>query len=168
MTHLIVPIRDRRTSRRIVTLKNSGRIAIAFAIVFVGLTIRSEMRKNDAAGYGRLFGKQVGRQEEIAKPKYDVVKEAPVADHTAADPLLMEPAARAQQLGIGLDPIAPPTTTVAAADASADGFGQPKTPVVQSSTGSGVTIVGDGANGVTIVRGGDQRRPALSGGIFKQ
>ena len=166
MSQLIVPIRDRRQSRRIVTLKNSSRVAIALVVLFAGLTIHSEMRKNDGAGYGRLFGKQVKVQEQIAKPKYDVVKEAPVADQTAPDPYLIEPAARAQRLGIGLDPIAP-VTTAAAPATNVDDFGRPQTPVVQSAAGSGVSIVG-GSDGVTIVKGGDARRPTLAGGIFKK
>lgn len=168
MTQLIVPIRDRRTSRRIVTLKNFGRVAIALAVLFVGLTIQSEMRHHGAvAEYGRLFGTQVNRDEKLAKPKYDVVKEAPVADQTAADPLLMEPAARAQQFGIGLDPIAPPAAAPADTTASGDAFA-PRTAVLKGSTNAnGVSIVG-GSGGVTIVKGGDQQRPTLSGGIFKQ
>lgn len=168
MNQLIVPIRDRRQSRRIVTLKNFGRLAIALAVVFAGLTLASEIgKRNSAADYGRLFGKQVGPQAAVAKPKYEVVKEGAVADQTAPDPYLMAPAARAQALGIGLDPIvaaAPPTATV-----------EPVAPAITSVPGEigapragaqgGVAIIG-GSDGVTIVRGA-QKRPTLSGGIFK-
>lgn len=165
MAQLIVPIRDRRQSRRIVTLKNFGRVAIALGVVFACLTLASEVgRKDAAADYGRLFGKQVGPQAEVAKPKYEVIKEAPVADQTAPDPYLMAPAARAQALGIGLDPLVAAQGTVAPVappvTASETAAAAPR-----QGTAGGVSIVG-GSDGVTIVKG-KERRPTLSGGIFK-
>lgn len=158
MNDLIVPVHDRRQRKRILTLKNFGRFAIALAVVFAGLTIQSEMRRGPSDGnYGRLFGKQVARQDEVAKPKFDVVKEAPVGDQTAADPTLLQPGVKAQQYGIGVDltptPVPPPSTTTVTT--------QRPEPI-----GPGVTIVG-GSDGVTIVKNGTQQRPVLSGGVFK-
>ena len=158
MTQRIVPVRDRRQRRRILTLKNFGRIAIAVAVLFAGLTIRSEMRRTTTGDYGRLFGKQVAGQTEIVKPKYDVIKEAsPVSDQTAADPTLLEPAARSQYLGV--------ESTMAPASPPAADEIRPAMPA--QPAGNGAAIVGD-ASGVTIVRGTSERRPVLTGGIFRQ
>lgn len=164
MSELIVPVRDRRQRKRILTLKNFGRFAIAFAILFAGLTLRSEFRHGISDGYGRLFGKQVARQNDIAPPKFDVVKEAPVSDQTKADALLEDAAARSQYL---TDPTATTSTTATTATAPAPVPAAVETAHVPNGSTNGATIVGD-SNGVTIVRAGDQRRPVLSGGIFKQ
>jgi hypothetical protein len=148
---LIVPIRDRRARKRILTLKNFGWAALAGVLVFVGLTIESSVRKPKSDGdYGRLFGKQV-QVPAITKAPPDVVKEAPVPDQTAADPTLVGAAARAQILEAQpLTPPVPPPVSVPA-------------PVL----GADVSIVGD-ANGVTITRTDSVARPKLSGGIFKK
>lgn len=159
MTDLLVPIRDRRQRKRILTLKNFGRFAIAIAVVFAGLTLRSELRHGNGNGYGRLFGKQVAGQHEIAKPQFDVVKEVPVADQSKPDALLEEAAARSQYL---IDDTA--TTTVATATQNSVSEPAPA-PVVRGSA-AGATIVGD-SNGVSVVRAGDRQRPVLSGGIFR-
>ena len=148
---LIVPIRDRRARKRILTLKNFGWAALAGILVFVGLTIESSVRKPKGDGdYGRLFGKQV-QVPALAKAPLDVVKEAPVPDQTAADPTLLGAAARAQILEAQpLTPPVPPPVSVPA-------------PVL----GADVSIVGD-ANGVKLTRTDTAARPKLSGGIFKQ
>src|SRR5438128_903580 len=131
---LIVPIRDRRQRKRMLTFKNFRWAALIFAVLFIGLTIRSEMRHEISEGYGRLFGKQVSGQTEVAKPKYDVVREAPVADRTAADPFLVQPAARAQQY-LGVDP----ATTREAAVVNPAMTGQS----LDTPRGKGPAIVGD-------------------------
>ena len=150
---LIVPIRDRRSHKRILTLKNFAWVALAGLLLFVGLSIESSIRKPKSDGdYGRLFGKQVaGQVPEVAKTEPDVVKEAPVPDQTAADPTLVAAAARAQILEA--KPLTPPVPEPIAVPA----------PVL----GADVSIVGD-ANGVSIARTDSAARPKLSGGIFKQ
>lgn len=158
---MIVPVPERRRRKRILTLKNFGRLAIAMAIVFAGLTLQSEFRRGPSDGYyGRLFGKQVSSQNEIAKPKFDVVKEVPpVPDQTAADPLLIAPAAREQQyLGVDGQPVPVQANSVPMRE-------QSETPALRGGT-SGVTVVG-GADGVTIVKKGDRPQPVLHGGIFR-
>lgn len=133
------------------TLKNFGRFALAAAIVFLGLTLQSELRSPRSDNYGRLFGKQVSGQPAVA-PKVDVVvHEAPVEDQTAADPLLVEPAAREQYLGV-TSSIEPP--------------GEPALHQEPDVHVDGPVITGP--NGVMIVRGGKARQPLLSGGIFRQ
>ena len=169
MGQLTVPIHDRRTHRRILTLKSVGLTALAVTVLVAAVTMRSEMRHGNGQGYGRLFGTQVRNEQELAKPKYDVVKEGPVPDQTAADPTLIAPSARAQALGIGLNPMATPTIpastgTLVEVPGANTGFEQPQ-PVLQGQ--GGVSIVG-GTGGVTIVRQNDRSRPTLGGGIFKQ
>jgi hypothetical protein len=148
---LIVPIRDRRARKRILTLRNFGWAALAGVLLFAGLTIESSMRNPKSDGeYGRLFGKQVS-VPELTKSEPDVVKEAPVPDQTAADPMLLDAAARGQMLEA--KPLTPPLPAPVAVPA----------PVL----GGDLSIVGD-ANGVTITRTDSAARPKLSGGIFKK
>jgi hypothetical protein len=153
---LIIPIRDRRQRRRILTLKNFYKAAIVAIVLFAGLTIYSDIRHPHSNGdYGRLFGKQVsGQVPEVKKPPVDVVKEAPVPDQTAADPLLVAAQAREQYLGN-------PTLTPAPVAANVP----PPPPPVTNSDGS--AVVG-GPNGVTIVKGKTNTKPTLQGGIFRQ
>ena len=151
---LIVPIRDRRARKRILTLKNFAIFVAVLVLIFAIITIRSEMRGSPASGYGRLF------QSEAAVPidqkPVEVVREAPppVDDVTHPDPMLTEPAARAQwlqdQQATTAATIAPvPVTT---ADASR-----------VTSGNADVAIVG-GNTGVAVVRK-DRRKPVLSGGF---
>jgi len=83
----------------------------------------------------------------------EVVKEAaPVEEQTHADPMLVEPMARAQWLQ---DDVAT-TATIAPV--------QPEISAASVTRGTGdVTIVG-GTEGVTIVRS-QRRKPVLSGGF---
>jgi hypothetical protein len=150
---LIVPIRDRRSRKRILTLRNFGWAALAGVLIFAGLTIESSMRNPKSDGeYGRLFGKQVsGQAPAVAKAAPDVIKEAPVPDQTAADPTLVGAAARAQILEA--QPLTPPVPAPIAVPA----------PML----GADVAIVGD-ANGVTLTRTDTAARPKLGGGIFKK
>jgi len=146
---LVVPIRDRRKHRRILTLKNFRKVALGVAIFFLGVTIQSDLRHSNSSDYGRLFGKQVSGQTAVAAKKVDVVRETPVPDQTAVDPLLLSAAVREQYLGVNAEPA---LSRFAPA-------GEPA-PL-------GVATV-NGPNGVTIVRGEAQKRPTLSGGIFRQ
>lgn len=155
--NLMVPIRDRRQRKRVLTLKNFGKVSLALAIVLVGITIVSDLGHKANGDYGRLFGKQVSRQTEIARKPPDVIREAPpvVVDQTAADPMLIAPAAREQYLGVDFanQPVmASGAMTAASLDAP---------------RGPGTSIVG-GPEGVTLVRGETPKPPALSGGIFRQ
>jgi hypothetical protein len=141
---LIVPIRDRRQRRRILTLKNLGKVALGMFIFFAGLTMQSNYRKTDTNGdYGRLLGKQVSSQVALEPKKPDIVT-VPIQDQTAADPLLVAPAAREQWLGVN---------------------GSTNVTVARQTDSSAVA----GPSGIVIVRGKiDQRHPTLSGGIFRQ
>ena len=141
---LIVPVRDRRKRRRILTLKNFRKAILVIAIFFLGVTIQSDLRHGPADEYGRLFRKQVSGQVTVAPKNHPVVREAPIEDQTSADALLVSAAARGQYL------VDPALSRIAPA-------GEPA-----------LRVVGD-PNGITIVRGktGPQH-PTLSGGIFRQ
>ncbi|HEX6098221.1 MAG TPA: hypothetical protein VF432_17975 [Thermoanaerobaculia bacterium] len=147
---LIVPIRDRRRRKRILTLKNFGIVTAVLLIAFVAISIRSEMRGLRPGDYGRLFGREVPAPVE-PKPM-EVVREEPpaVTDQTQADPTLVEPMARSQWL---VDDVPPATPA-------------PVTPVVTAASVRGeadLAIVG-GADGVAVVRT-ERRKPVLSGGF---
>lgn len=145
---LIVPIRDRRKHRRILTLKNFGIFVAVLVVAFVAISIRSEMRSMRPGDYGRLFRREVPPPVE-PKPM-EVVREEPppVDDQTHADPMLTEPMARSQWL---VDDTATATVT---------------TPVVTASSvrGEGDLAIVGGPEGVTIVRT-ERRKPVLSGGF---
>ena len=62
---------------------------LSFAVIFAAISIYNERYHGTADEYGRLFGKQVaGPNGDIAR-KMDVIKEGPVADQKAADPMLV-------------------------------------------------------------------------------
>jgi hypothetical protein len=161
---LIVPIRDRRSRRRIFTLKNFAKAALVAVIVFVLLSF--DWHRPMSRDYGRLFAHQVA-PVETAKPQTPVVVEGKVEDQTSIDPLLIAPAAREQALGVNIN--LPPRETATIAPAS---IAAPIAPTIEPeaprATGTrGVVIVGD-ANGVAIVKSTPAQPPVLSGGIFKQ
>ena len=156
-TELIVPIRDRRRGKRILTLKNLRNVTLVAVALFVALTVVSEVRKPKLEGnYGRLFGEQVAVPTPEVQRTPQIVTEGPIADQDHADPMLLAPAAREQYLGVE------PNTASALNPAVPVESAEP-TPVV----GEHVSVVGD-ANGVSIVKTDTQQRGVLGGGIFKQ
>ena len=162
---LIVPIRDRRSHRRIFTLKNFAKAALVAILVFVLLSF--DWHRPMSRDYGRLFAHQV-TPVEAAKPQTPVVVEGKVEDQTSIDPLLIAPAAREQALGVNINLPPRETTTVAPAAIAVAPIAPTIEPEAPHATGTrGVVIVGD-ANGVAIVKSTAAPRPVLSGGIFKQ
>jgi hypothetical protein len=162
---LIVPIRDRRQRRRILTIRNCAISMLSVAVIFASISIYNEARRAPTGEYGRLFGSQVPATNTTISRNVDVINEGPVDDQRAADPMLVAPAAREQLL------LANTNVPVAATPKPAP----PPVPVTSPSaignvSGHGTTIVGDG-NGVAVVRPtttSTAARPVLSGGIFKQ
>ncbi|MBV9492703.1 MAG: hypothetical protein JOZ54_00530 [Acidobacteria bacterium] len=166
---LIVPIRDRRRGRRILTLRNLGIVVGAFVLVFAVVSISSEMRRPKQGEYGRLEARQVPQPVSATQPR-EIVVEAPVPDDTSADPMLVTSQARAQYLGVET-PVqsaavmaSTPAPAVPAAT-TADDFQRPE-PVLGNTSGK-VTIVGD-ANGVALVTQTTGREQKLAGGYFRQ
>lgn len=150
---LIVPIRDRRQHKRYLTLRNSGYALLAALVVFLGITIRSEMRGTGPASYGRLVERELPQVEQ--KAPLEVVREAPVTtEQTHADPTLMEPMAREQWLR-AQTPTQPVVVDVPHRAAAALATGE-----------TDVAIVG-GPEGVKIVQR-ERRKPVLSGGFGRR
>jgi len=148
---LIVPVRDRRQRKRYLTLRNARNAFLVLAVVFVAITIRSEMEPKHRDSFGDLFQRELPQVE--AKP-VEVVREAPspVQDHTAPDPMLVAPMAREQWL-------VDDSTTMAPVAASIE----PVATVAPRDAHSRITIVG-GPEGVSVVEQ-KRRRPVLSGGF---
>jgi hypothetical protein len=161
---LIVPIRDRRQRRRILTIKNCAISMLSVAVLVAAISTYNEARRSPAEEYGRLFGSQVPATNTTIPRNVDVIKEGPIDDQRAADPMLVAPAAREQLLLANTNvPVAPAPAPRPAPVASPSAIG--------NVSGHGTTIVGDG-NGVAVVRPSTTTstgaRPVLSGGIFKQ
>lgn len=150
---LIVPIRDRRQRKRYLTLKNFGIVVLVMVVAFIAISIRSEMRGLQPGDYGRLFRSEVPAPVE-PEPMEVVREELPaVDDQTHADPLLVEPMARAQWLVDDTTSTAPTATVSPVAAASVRGEAD-------------VAIIG-GEEGVSVVRR-EKRRPVLSGGFGRE
>lgn len=161
---LIVPIRDRRQRRRILTVKNCAMTMLAFAVVFAAISIYSEARKGTAGEYGRLFGSQVGAPPREVSRNVPVVEEGAVADQAAPDPMLIAPAAKERLLLAGSNVDQPPAPAVEVPPLR-------KVPATVTTDGAhGTAIVGD-RNGVVVAHAPASSTappPPLSGGIFKQ
>lgn len=151
---LIVPIRDRRQHKRYLTLRNFGYSVIALLVLFLGITIRSEMRGVGPARYGRLLERELPQVEQ--KKPVEVVREAPAVatEQTHADPTVIEPMAREQWLRAD-STAGPVRIDFSQRAAAAVATGQTE-----------VAIVG-GPEGVHIVHR-ERRKPALSGGFGRR
>jgi hypothetical protein len=152
--HLIVPIRDRRQRRRYLTLKNFGIAMGIFVVLFIAITIRSEMRGNGPTNYGRLVEREL--PPVPAQKPVEVVSEAPriETEQTHADPMLTAPMAREQWLHAQTETTAVPVPIAPRAAAS----------VVSGETK--LAIVG-GPEGVQVVQQ-ERRRPTLRGGFGRK
>jgi hypothetical protein len=159
---LIVPIKDRRERRRILTIKNCAMTMLGIAVVFASISIYSGSRRGTAGDYGRLFGTQVGAPNHVSS-NVAIVQEGAVTDQSAPDPMLVAPAGRERLLmaGSNVDQTPLPVPVTATRNVVA--------PVDMSKT-HGTTIVGD-SNGVAVAHAPASSTappPPLSGGIFKQ
>jgi hypothetical protein len=156
---LIVPIRDRRQRRRILTIRNCAISMLSIAVVVASISVYNNSHREPATAYGRLFGTQVTTPKDGVERKVDVIDEGTVADQVATDPMLVAPAVRERLLMADSNVPAPPTKAAPA----------PALPRV-SGDGRATAIVGDGT-GVAIVHPpatSTEPRKLLAGGIFKQ
>src|SRR5688572_3422600 len=149
---LIVPIHDRRQRKRYLTLKNFAIAVVAAGVLFVGISIRSEMRGTGPANYGRLVAREM--PQVVEQKPVEVVAEAPTVDQeqTHADPMLVQAAAREQWLQA--------QTTTPVVDVP------PRAAAAMATGETDVVIVG-GPEGVKIVQR-ERRKPTLSGGFGRQ
>lgn len=153
MKELIVPIRDRRQHRRILTLKNFASTLLVMIVLLVGITVAAALRHpNMTDDFGRLYGRQLPSATSVPKKPEIVYEAAPIADANSADPMLVAPAAREQiLLGSNAQRPAPAVASM--------------TPPAPSSSAR-MTIVG-GPEGVSIVRQ-NEMQPVLGGGFMRQ
>lgn len=163
---LIVPIRDRRQHRRILTLKNFRNALFVLIAVFAAITIAANWRdRHPRSDFGRLYAGRMEQSPPVQK-KPEPVQEEPIRDETAADPMLVRAAARSQIL---LDSGGQAPPPVPAVDAPVPAVDAPvpagEEPVVHDMS-SNVAIVG-GPEGVKIVKR-DAKRPVLGGGFGRQ
>ena len=151
-TDLIVPIRDRRQGKRYLTLKNFGYAVLPGFVIFIGITIRSEMRATGPANYGRLIERELPKVEQA--PPMEIVRETPTDDteQTHADPMLIEPMAREQWLH---DQAAVAPVEV------------PQRAAASMATGNTDVVIVGGPEGVKIVQR-ERRNPTLPGGSARQ
>lgn len=152
---LIVPIRDRRQHKRYLTLRNARNVAIALGVVFIAITIRSEMGPRSNDSFGRLLERELPTVD--TKP-VEVVRESaqPVEDQAAPDPMLVAPAAREQWLHGDSSTVAAATIEPVA----------PATGLTRRDSNSRVVIVG-GPEGVGVVEQ-KRQRPLLRGGFGRE
>jgi hypothetical protein len=150
------PLIERRSGRRYLTLKNFGLVAIVVVLLFLGITIRSEMRGPGSSDFGRLMNRELPVVEQ--KPLEVVTEADPYvvsAGQRSADPMLVQPMARENWL---IDEAA-----VAQRPLPDRGWETQTRLGVTSSEPGGLTVVG-GPDGVEIRRT-EARRPVLSGGF---
>lgn len=162
--NLNLPIRDRRQRRRILTLRNFGKVALVVVAVFIIANISSEMRKPTHGEYGRLFSKEVPHAEEPAAPaSAPIVEAAPIPDQTSPDPMLIAGAAQEEYLGVQQPAAA--ASAIPMQVQQPEDFFRPE-PALRSGKGK-VAIVGDD-NGVAIVQGSAAPAHTLSGGFMRE
>jgi hypothetical protein len=164
---LIVPIRDRRQHKRILTLKNAAWVLGAVVVLFIGLTLQSEFRRSTPGQFGGLMQRQAPAPV-TPSPRVEPIREgAAVAEQPSADPMLLAPAAREQEyLGVNRPaPRASATQPAALPLQPVQVDAAPHQPMLGHSSGH-LAIVGDG-KGVTIVQTTTAPREKLSGGIFR-
>ena len=134
---------ERRQRVRILTLKNLGFATIAAIVLLVAANLISEARRTRSGEYGGLFGSEVQKTETLAPRKVEVVTEAPAAipDRVTADPLLLAPAAREQQL-LDVNPrMQTPTQTQTVVPQTQPAVPDHGHPAIVGD-GSGVSVVG--------------------------
>ncbi len=152
---LIVPVRDRRQHRRILTLKHFRNALFVIIAIFAVITIAANLRKSNKSDYGRLYAPRV--ESTTAVPKQpEVVEEGQITDATAADPTLVSAQARSQILTGEGDPTQPqPVVATQTAAANA--------PLIGHDAAGRLVVVG-GPEGVTLVQQ-PGRKPELGGGF---
>ncbi|HEX9162513.1 MAG TPA: hypothetical protein VF980_12475 [Thermoanaerobaculia bacterium] len=157
---LIVPVRDRRQHRRILTLRNFRNAVIVIIVLVAGIEFEAHLRNpKQGDDFGRLYAPKIESATAVPKTP-QIVTEAPIADDNAADPMLVQAAARAQllQADSNVAPLqqTPPPAAVA----------QSQSPLVGHDKVGRLVVVG-GPEGVTVVQQSGTR-PVLGGGFGRR
>lgn len=150
---LKVPIQNRRRRKRIVTLKNFGYVVFVALLVFVVITIRSEMRGPQGGDYGRLYRRQVDAPVVVKQP--EIVTEAQPVPEAAADPFSLDAAKREQFLTAHVEPVTPTESATV-----------PPLAANQQTEHGRIRIVGDGQT-VTVEKTDGLNAPVLGGGFTR-
>ena len=146
-----LPFPDRRQGRRYLTKKTVLATIGILAVLFLVITIRSEMRGDNGEDYGRLYEKQAQKLQPVEPQAVPVVTEAEaVSEATSADPFSLDAAKREQYLGDTR--LTPPPAT-----ASTIGFGG-------QQPASSLRVEG-GPDGVTVTNTEPRPQPVLGGGF---
>lgn len=149
-----VPAIERRSRRRIVTLRNVRNAFFVGLVIVAALNIRSEMRDSTGSeDYGRLFEQDISKAPQPEATAASAKDVAAVDEAASADPFALDAARREQYLG---RPTLEPVPLIEPAPTTAS--------VYSPSQGSAVRIVG-GPEGVTLVHEEKRRGPALGGGF---
>ncbi|HVS32827.1 MAG TPA: hypothetical protein VMS98_15390 [Thermoanaerobaculia bacterium] len=156
---LIFP--ERRRRKRFLTIRNLGIAAAVLLVLFVGISIRSELRGRNVgeSGYGRLYGNEVPVVEDVTRRPVEPVVEAPVSEQLSADPFAVDAARREQFLRARPpEPVTASVTDPAYAPSPAPILGR------QGSDERVVITGGPEGVGVVVV---ERERPELGGGFGK-
>jgi hypothetical protein len=94
------PERDRRRRKRILTKKTIGIALVVLVVVFMAITVWSEMSDEARFGKGRLYSSRMNIPELAPRESYDVVTEKEISASSGADPMLLRTQEREQMLGV--------------------------------------------------------------------
>jgi hypothetical protein len=160
---LIVPVRDRRQRRRILTLKNFRNAVVVMVVLVAGVYAEEYFRNQQgpSADYGRLYNAEIQSVTAVSKTP-TIVTEAKVDDHDSADPFLIRAAAR-EQLLMAESNVPQP---VPEAPIVAQPVTQPQEPLVGYDKDGRMVITG-GPEGVTLAKQ-TSAKPVLGGGFGRQ
>lgn len=149
---------ERRQRHRILTLKNAGYAALVVGVLFVIVSVASELRDTTSGRYGRLYG---GEMKKSASPLATQERDGElpvVVEATHADPMLVDSAKREAYLGdTTLTTVQVETARSSATAGSSD------VAIAGSSTGIAVTTTPQ--PGTIELKTNPQRKPMLSGGF---
>jgi hypothetical protein len=155
---------DRRRRKRYLTIRNIGIVSAVLVLVFIAVSIRSELRGRNTGDseYGRLYGNEVPVVEDVTRKGIERVVESPVDDQLSADPFAVDAAKREQYLRA--QPLQPVPLTTSVTDT---GFAAPPAPILgRSGTDERRVVITGGPEGVGVVVE-ERPRPALGGGFGK-
>lgn len=141
---LIVPIKDRRRRRRVVTLRNVGLVGLVLLVALAAVSLRSEMRGRQPRNFGRVVG---GAIPDVRSAPVEIVTEAPSSVVVEEGPLLVQPQPRMSEPDLIVVPEPRPIESV--------------DPAIMGE--SELVVVG-GPHGVSLERKAPTR-PVLSGGF---
>ncbi len=93
---LIVPIRDRRRRRRILTIRNIAISMLSVAVVIAAISLYNGARHRPQGEYSHLLGAQATLPNGATPRKDDIITEGPPV-YQGPSPILAAPAAQEQK-----------------------------------------------------------------------